>query len=427
MPREEAPIYCRGKYRLEPDVDAIGNARSPNLAVWWYDRSARRTRSRSCKTAEVDAAITFLDRMFLADKAEAVAFCPTCGHATADACAYLLVDALADYKLEIGEHRTSASSIKARLGNVIDFLQATHRTEMTCADADIIVDTLRRWLAARPVTWRNKSGVVTRSRQRSPAAVEEAVHQLRAALTHAVTMKRSNAVPTFKGRPRADVSPLRTERGDVALLARFLAYAADPAHPRRRPLHAFLVGSICTLGRPDAVVDISTSTGRRQLRTKGLIDLNPAGRTQTRKRRPMVPTPPPFGAWLDDVAADPSAKGWLCEVAGEPIVSVRSAWRTMLRKLSLPQGREMQPYLIRHTMASLCRDYGATEWDLKGQMGKRATGTVEIYAVSSLFGTAQTAIAGILADIEKAAPGAMHRRRTGIYSNDIRLGSAPST
>ena len=204
-----------------------------------------------------------------------------------------------------------------------------------------------------------------------------------------------------------------------------LRHAADPAHPRRRPLHAFLVASICTLARPDAVFDISTDPKRRQ-RRGNLIDLNPEGRVQTRKRRPMLPMPAPFAAWLSDVAADKSSKGWLCEVAGEPVQSIDTSWKVMLDKLGLPGGREMQPYVVRHSMATLLRDRGATAWDVEGQLGHRTAKTTEIYAVSTLFVTAQTALASIIADLENLAPGAMHRRRVGVGSNVVRIGSVAS-
>ena len=414
MPRDSKPVYQRGKYRLEWDRDAAGGLRSPYLAVFWYDAAARRNRSRSTRTAETERAIVFLDRLYLADAEEAPAFCPTCGRGMASARAYLIADSIADYRLEHGDAAASAGSIAARLGNVLDFLEATDRSAATCDEAAALVDPLRRWLADLPVKGSE--------RRRSPAAVEEAVHQFRAVLRHARSAKRIEAVPTFKGRPRADVSPQRTERADIATLARMLVYAADPEHPRRRPLHAFLVASICTLARPDAVFDISTAAKRNQVQG-GLLALNPAGRVQTRKRRPLVPVPPVLAAWLADVAADPKSKGWLCEVAGNPVSSVKTAWRTMLADLGLPEGREWQPYIVRHSMATLLRDHGAEAWDLSGQMGHRIAGTTEIYAASTLYTTAQAALAKVLAALEQAALGAMHRRRTGVGSNVVRLGA----
>ena len=151
MPRHEAPLYRRGKYWLGPDVRADGTARSRFLAIFWYDPELRRTRSRSAKTEAVDAAIVALDRLYLADTTEGPAFCPTCGRATPSARAYLLTDAIADYRLEVGDLRASAGSIRARLGNVLDFLEATNRSTASCADAAGLIGALRTWLAAKPV------------------------------------------------------------------------------------------------------------------------------------------------------------------------------------------------------------------------------------------------------------------------------------
>lgn len=423
MPNIAEPIYRRGKYWLDWDRKRDGSLRSPFLTAWWYDPAARRIRSRSTGTPESERAVMFLDRLYLADNEQAPAFCPTCGRGMASAKSYLIADALADYRLEVGDERASADSIAARLSNALDFLDATKQQAATCDLVDeAFVRTYRKWLAAKPVEWRNKAGAVTRSKVRSAAAVEEAVNQLFAALHHAKAQKRIEAVPVVKHLTRAQVSRPRTHRGSVEQLAAILTYAADTAHPRRRPLHAFVVGTLFTLARPSSVFGISTAPERDQWRGDVLL-LNPADRVQTDKRRPILPCPPALKAWLTEVAADPKAKGWLCEVAGEPVVSVKTAWNTMLAELGLPMHREWKPYVLRHTLASLLRDRGATEWDLKGQLGHRVTSTTEIYAVSELYVTAQAALSTLIAELRAVAPHALHRRRTGAGSSVAPLGS----
>ncbi len=124
MPGRTAPLYRRGKYWLDWDRRADGALRSPNLYIWWYDPAARRERSVSTGTRDEGEAILALDRRYLADADEAPAFCHACGQPLARAEAYLLTDAIADYKLEWGDQQSSASSIKARLDHVLDFLAA---------------------------------------------------------------------------------------------------------------------------------------------------------------------------------------------------------------------------------------------------------------------------------------------------------------
>lgn len=137
------------------------------------------------------------------------------------------------------------------------------------------------------------------------------------------------------------------------------------------------------------------------------------GRARADEEGPADSALPALSACLAAVAADPSAKGWVCESRGEPIRSIKKQWDTMLKALGLPVTREMKAYVIRRSMATLLRERGASAWDVEGQLGHRTAGTTEIYAISSLFPSAYKALTEILADLEKAAPGTLHRRRTG--------------
>lgn len=411
MPGDADAIYQRGKYWLAWDKRADGSLRSPYLAVFWYERPpSRRIRSRSSRTTDLDAASAFLDRLYLADRDEAPAFCPTCGRPHASASRYLIADAIADYRLEHADALPSAVSIRSRLGNVLDFLEATGRSAATCAEAGGLVAPMRAWLAQQPV----KGHGWTSDRKRTPAAVEEAIAQLRAALNHAKKQERIESVPVIQTRGRAKVTPKIKTRLDLETLARMLRYAADPKWKRRRTLHAFMVGTICTVARPDAVVDISTNPAREQWEPGApALDLNPKGREQTKKVRPIVPVFPVMAAWLSAVHTDKKANGWLCEVAGEPIHDVDSAWLTMLEKLELPTTRNWKPYILRRSLATMMRERGASKWDVEGMMGHRGTSTTELYAISSLYPSAFKALGEIVAELETLAPGCLHRRCTG--------------
>jgi integrase len=410
---EENIIYQRGKFWLAPDVLSDGSLRTPYLTVFWYERPpTRRIRSRSSRTTDAAEAIAFLDRMYLEDAGQGLAFCPGCGRPMAHARSYLIADAIADYRLEVGDKRVSADSIAARLNNVLDYLEASDRIAATCDQAAALAEPMREWLAAQPVKSRSKNGTVTKTRPRTAATVEEVLHQFRAALNHAHKRQRIEAPPQFVSRTRREVSPLRLARADVEQIAAMLRWAADPKWKRRGPLHAFLIGSICTLARPNAIVDISTDSGRAQWQGN-LLDLNPRGRVQTKKHRPIVPVPATLDRWLGEIQADPKSKGWLCQVAGEPVRSVKTAWDAMRNEVGFPKGPEWGTYILRHSLANLVRARGATQWDLQGQMGHRVAGTTEIYAAGTLYITAQTALASVLHDLESIAPEALHRRRTG--------------
>jgi len=432
MSGREAPVYRRGKYWLDWDANEDGTRRSPNLTIFWYDPTTRRVRSSSTGTAEEGRGILALDHRYLADADEAPAFCYACGQPLAQAEAYLLTDAIADYQLEHGDAQVSADSIDARLKHVLDFLEAeTARgaegrfgIETSCAAActKVFANALRTWSRLQPVTWKNGDGVVTVSRQRAPATTEESIIAVAAALNHAVNADppRSDKRPTYKPIPRKQVSRPRRTRVDVPVLADMLRYAAEPKK-RRGSLHAFLVGSICTIARPDTVVDISIAPERDQWWPGSpTLDLNPHGRLQTKKHRPVVPVLPVLGAWLaaelltyEALPIDERVgRGWLVNYYGRPVQDVDTGWKSMLVALGLPTSREWRPYLLRHSLATIVRNRGAEKWDLDGFMGHDAGGQTDVYAIGE-FRSVERALQSVLEEIETLAPGALHRGGTG--------------
>ncbi|RSV11570.1 hypothetical protein CA235_18675 [Sphingomonas sp. ABOLF] len=438
MPGRQAPLYRRGKYWLGWDERKDGTRRSPCLTIFWYDPEARRVRSASTGTAVEEDGIVALDARYLADRGEAPAFCPTCGQPRANAETYLLIDAIADYKLEAGSKRASADSIAARLKHVVDFLQAeTARgaegrfgIETSCAAAcsTVFANVFRAWSREQPVEWRNKAGDVTVSRPRSPATTEESITQVAAALNHAVDADppRSAKRPAYRALGRAQVSRPRRTRVSVEQIAKMLEYASKP-NKRRESLHAFIVASICTIARPDSIVDICVRPDRGQWWPGApTIDLNPHGRLQTKKFRPVVPVLPILEQWLTaELAAwrkldraDQRHAGYLVNYFGRPVQDVDGAWSTMLEKLGLPSGREWKPYVLRHSLATLARNYGAEKWDLEGFMGHRSPSQTEVYAIGD-FKSAATALQRVIDELETLAPGSLHRRNTGAGSSNI--------
>lgn len=430
MPGREAPLYRRGKYWLGWDRRADGSLRSPNLTIFWYDPAARRERSASTGTADEQLAILALDRRYLSDADEAPAFCHACGQPLAQAEAYLLTDAIADYRLEWGCTRASADTIEGRLKHVLDFLDAEQARggrfgiETSCAAActAVFVNAFRAWSRMQPVTWRNGAGEITVSRPRSLAATEAAIAQVIAVLNHAASASppRSDKRPAYRPLPPSQVQRTRRTRISVEELARIAAYAAEP-NKRRGSLQRFVVASLCTIARPGAVVDISIAPDRRQWWPGSpTIDLNPAGRPQNKKRRPVLPILPLLGEWLqaewDEWAAlEPEARvgrGWLVNFYGRPVRSIDTAWATMLVDLGMPTGREWRPYVLRHSLATLVRNLGAERWDLEGFMGHRASSQTEVYAVGE-FPTVVRALNSLIEEIGRLAPGSLHRKLTG--------------
>jgi integrase len=421
MPRNARPIYERGHLWLDWDRKRDGSLRTPYLTIFRYDAAAKRVRSRSTGETAHEAGKRALDRQYAADAGEAPpVYCPTCGQTIASAARYLLADAIAAY-LDATTDRPSIDSLRARLNHVLDYLEDAGLEETVCADVDDEwVRRFRTWSAARPVEWRNGQGAVTVSRPRSPATTEESVINLKTALNHAFRSKppRIEHAPTFETFGRKKVSRARTVRIDTHALADMVGYAFDSS--RRKTLQRFLVAGICTLARPDAIFDIDVAPKRRQwTRDSTVLDLNPHGRVQTDKHRPIVPVRPWLAGHLT-AALDAFEKGTeqdpvpsaFVTYAGEPVDSIKTAWRTMLQALKLPVVDDYMPYVLRRSMATILREAGVDPWQLAGQMGHRLLDTTEIYALHSpsYLGSVQLAIEDVVGQILERVPEALHRK-----------------
>lgn len=391
---EEVP-YVRGDFWLQK------RGKGDNWYIWRYNPERGTDDYWSTRTSDLIEACKALDLRFLAANDQAHAFCHHCGQKMPDGRAYLLLQAIRDYKIEYAHELPSYEPIRSRCHHIVRFcLEHLEREDVTCAEAttETFVKTFREWLQPQPVVWRNKAGEITSSAPRTVSSVEESVHQLKAVLNYAVVKKRSDEKPTFKTKARKTVSPPVRTRASLDILTDMVDYARE--YEKRSALYRFLIASICTAARPDAIYDMNVRPDRYQWqRQERLFDLNPFGRVQTKKYRPLLPVIGPMEALLKDAEKN-SPDGWVIHYFGKPVIKIRSAWRTMVEDLNLPGGREWGSYLIRRTMATLLRQRGANPWDVEGLLGHRIAGTTEIYSHDTLFTTARQGIEDILADME---------------------------
>ncbi len=99
-----------------------------------------------------------------------------------------------------------------------------------------------------------------------------------------------------------------------------------------------------TLARPAAILELKPKYIDRH---RGLIDLNPPERRQTKKRRPVVRVPSTLEPWLDHWNVP--ANELFVTHHGLPVGSVRNTFRRHGRDLGMP---ELVPYSLRHKMAT---------------------------------------------------------------------------
>ena len=191
-------------------------------------------------------------------------------------------------------------------------------------------------------------------------------------------------------------------RSDVDELAKMFRYATEPTRNKRRtPLHRFLMISVATLVRPDAAHDVSTAAERGQWNSKfHVLNLNPKGRRQTKKYRPVVPVARQVAPWLD------ATNGYFVAAS-----SVRSAWDNMATEIGLPREGESGMKLIRRSMAKLLRDrLPKADWvEVELFLGHSKFDNIsDIYAPfdPSYCAVARKEIEAIIDEIEALVPGA---------------------
>lgn len=335
---------------------------------------------RSTRTDDVRLAIQALDRHYLA-----------CHQPVDDdKASYTVHQAMIDYWMLHGADQASADAIYARLKLVNRFID--HELKVGVLREPVLPKVLDTEWLKRFRHWGTEIDLVTQrrrdpvtggwtvsTRKRAKSTVEESIIQLKAALRFNV--KRMEALPELKHLTRAAVTPVRNFRLSLDQIAEMLDYTAEgdpklsPAHPARlMPLRRYLIGAICTLARPDALYDISASPDRWQWhRDASVLDLNPAGRIQTRKHRPAIPVTPLLANWLEatddrlvchESVVEKDEDRWLVQ---RPVADVKKAWRVMARHFKVPAG--FGPKLMRHSMATLIAQRGVSQQEIPLALG----------------------------------------------------------
>lgn len=386
MPRTRRPdpLYRRGDYAL---YERPGR----NLEIVWYDRDRRRERSISAGTSELEAGRIALDRHYL--RATGGEYVPPVSRTSP-----LVTAVIADYQLGHGDDAASADAIRHRLAHVVRYIGTLKDKAIRCEMID------ERWIA-KFRAWLAKQPIPGATRARSPATIENSVLQLAAA------MRWARQIPAFSTIPLPEVTRSPAFRASIPQIAAMFRYAM--ASPRRANLLAFLRLSVATWGRPDAIMDASTSPERGQwLSQARAFNLNPVGRRQTRKRRALVPVPECVGSWLDTIA-------------GPVLVAElsKATWQRMEKALGLPGEGQSGMKLIRRSISHHARPLiGERDW-IQGEtmLGHRKPSTSDIYALPdpAHLGVALAATQALIDQIEKLCPGSFYRKFTAPSGNVV--------
>ncbi|WP_211371403.1 hypothetical protein [Altericroceibacterium indicum] len=327
---------------------------------------------------------------------------------------FLLLQSIQDY---LAIKADGDEAIGYRLAHVTEYIAERGDLTISCERiTEEWVKGFREWLAKRPIV--SKYG---KERERALSTIENSVIQLAAAINFSHS-RGDTARPTlFKPVPTKSINRTPHHRSDVKELASMFRFAADPRFPKKRgALHRFLIAAVATMARPDAVHDIHLGKTKRQWNSDArILDLNPAGRRQTKKYRPILPI-----AWQAALHFDAAEDGYYVGVQ-----SVRSAWDTMAIEIGLPGEGQGGMKLVRRSMAKLLRDRMAkSDWqEIEMFLGhSRFDQISDIYAPfdPGYLSAARTEIEAIIDEIEKLAPGAFRRSSTGDDAEIIPIGGA---
>jgi len=224
----------------------------------------------------------------------------------------------------------------------------------------------RDWLVSRP------RGGRTAAKPLTGAGIDRILDTGRAALERAVKYQLLTAAPHVFSTMTADAKRSRKPKGRPITLDELasLFRAAQSFHARQ-----YLVFACATMARPGAILDIRSGGYDA---AHQILSINPAGRAQNKKFRPMIPVAPTLRPWL---ALPTGESGVYVTYRGQPVANILATWRLMRARAGLDI--EVTPYSIRHTMSRELRKRRVPTEQISlflGHLPSGSTATTSIYA-----------------------------------------------
>lgn len=209
----------------------------------------------------------------------------------------------------------------------------------------------------------------------------------------------------FSAKDLADSAEDKAPRGVPASLD-IMARAIDAISKREEHLFLFTVLTINTLCRPGAALELLLDDHQVDLE-HGLVNLNPKGRSQTKKHRPILPMTEALRPWLATAMQATSPRErfvmrWIKRRdEWQPIADVKTGIRGLRQHGKLPA--DFTAYSFRHGLARELRRRGVPKEQVEYQLGHRRLSTTDIYAPyePSFNATARDALDSILLDLDK--------------------------
>lgn len=133
-------------------------------------------------------------------------------------------------------------------------------------------------------------------------------------------------------------------------------------------LQTFIRWMLGTAARPEAIL---TLTDKQVSWEDMTIKLNPEGRVQNKKRRPVIRLPVAL--------AGETFEGFLIQYKGKPLANIKTAWKRARERAGLDEA--CKPYSLRHTASKWMRKHGVAMDEVGQQIGHREKGN----AVTAIY------------------------------------------
>jgi len=310
----------------------------------WYDAGTRQTRRLSLGTANFHEASLALAQWVIES-----------GQSNSDTRpeSVLIDQVLLSYWREHAQKLASAKTAWNGLAYWQEFWRGKAVADITPAEQR----RFRAWLAEKDI---------------GLGGIDRILADGRAALNRAVKWQELTKAPhIFRIQSEAD----RRSREPMGrpVVPMEIARLMDAA--KSRHMLAYLVIAANTLGRPAAILDLR----RAQFdATHSRIDLNPPGRPQNKKFRPLLAVTPTLLPWLQ-MEREPTQR--YVTYRRQPLKSIDTAWELLCKEAGLDD--RVTPYSIRHGMAREMRKRKVPLEQISaflGHLPKNSDATTSIYA-----------------------------------------------
>jgi len=333
------PIDECGGFKLVKRPD------SPYYHITHYVPGTRRLRRASTRTADLDAARAKLRRLAAA-RGRVPKKTPT---------ETPILEILGDYVERKGPPDARRYAIPAAFKAWVRFVEA---------EGLAMLDELTLETQDRYVQWRTHD-LVAAGYAGSTGTLRRELGVLKAAVRDAWKRGRLTEVPYIRSAPM----PRGRQRYLSADEARRLLAACVEPH-----IELFVLLALHTLQRPRAILELRTAQVDL---ASSRIDFHPPGTAETAKRRPVVPIGRRLRPHLEG-AVEQSVSGFVIEYRGRPVGGVRAGFNTARAAAEL--GRDVTPYTLRHTGATLMAAAGVPMRQISGMLGHSHSKTTELYA-----------------------------------------------